>query len=94
MINKNDVSHIALLARIRLREDELEHLTGNLEQILTYVEKLGELNVDDIKPTSHVLPIKNVFREDNVEPSLAQADALSIAVDQHSGSFRVPQVIE
>lgn len=94
MITRNDVQNIAGLARIYLEDQELDRLTKDLEDILGYIGKLEKLDVKEIEPTSHVLPLKNVFREDIVKPSLKQEEALKIAVSKHNGSFKVPQIIE
>ena len=94
MISEKDVKYIASLSRIHLDPEEVKRLTKNLEDILHYIEKLKKLDVRDIQPTSHVLPIKNVYREDAVKPSLTQDAALSIAVEKHHGAFKVPKVIE
>ena len=93
-MTNDEIRYIAGLARINLKENELEHLAQNLDSILHYVAKLQKLNVDQVQPTTHVLPINNVFRPDVVKPSLAQEEALSFAVAKHKGSFKVPQVIE
>ena len=93
-ISEQQVKNIAHLSRIHLRDEEVQSLTKNLESILAYIAKLQKLNVDTIKPTSHVLSLQNVFREDTVKPSLDQKEALAIAVASHKGSFKVPQVIE
>jgi len=94
MLSKEEAKYIAHLSRIHLEDDEVEHLTKDLTGILKYIDKLKELNVDKVKPTSHVLPLKNVFRKDEIRPSLKQKDAMQIAVDKHEGSFKVPQVID
>lgn len=94
MITQKDVKYIADLSRIYLADEEAEKLTKNLEGILHYIDKLSKLDVSNVQPTSHVLPIKNVFREDTVIPSLTQEKALSVAVEKHNGSFKVPKVIE
>lgn len=94
MISKEDVKHIASLARIHLQESEVSELTKSLENILHYVDSLSKLNVTDIQPTTHVAPLKNVLRADMIKPSLKTASALEIAVEQHEGSFKVPKVIE
>ena len=93
-MTKEEIRHIASLARIHLEEKELEHLTKNLDDILHYITKLQKLDVSQVPPTSHVLPINNVFRQDSVKPSLAQEEALSFAPARHKGAFKVPQVIE
>ena len=94
MISKKDVQQVASLSRIYLNKKEIEAITKNLEDILHYIAKLEKLDVTNIKPTSHVLPIKNVYREDQIMPSLPQNDALSFSVEKHNGSFKVPKVIE
>jgi aspartyl-tRNA(Asn)/glutamyl-tRNA(Gln) amidotransferase subunit C len=93
-ISKEEVIHVGHLARISLQQDEVEELTKNLEDILDYVTKLENLDVSNVEPTNHALPVKNVFREDVVIPSLSQNDSLKIAVEQKDGSFKVPKVIE
>jgi aspartyl-tRNA(Asn)/glutamyl-tRNA(Gln) amidotransferase subunit C len=93
-ITKDNVVYIASLSRIYLREDEVESLTRNLEGILEYIDKLEKLDVTHVKPTSHIFSLENVYRSDDVKPSLTQEQALSIAVEQHNGSFKVPKVIE
>ena len=94
MISKDEVRYIAHLSRVNLKDDEVEGLTKDLERILHYIEKLEQLDVTNVKPTSHVLPLQNVFRDDTVRPSLSQKEATRIAVASHKGSFKVPQVIE
>lgn len=94
MINDKDVKYIADLSRIHLKDSEIKHLTKDLEKILDYINKLENLDVSGVKPTSHVLPLKNVYREDVVKPSLSQEDALKFCVEQYKGSFKVPKVIE
>lgn len=94
MLNKEDVRYIAGLARIYVPENELEGFTQNLEKIITYVDQLNELDVKDVEPTSHVLHLKNIYRLDQVKPSLSQQEALKFAVESHQGSFKVPRVIE
>ena len=93
-MTKDEIRHIASLARIHLEEKELEDLTKSLDDILRYITKLQKLDVSQVNPTTHVLPINNVFRQDIVKPSLPQKEALSFAVAKHKGSFKVPQVIE
>ena len=94
MITKKDVLTIASLARIHLKEQEVEPLQKNLESILQYVAKLETLDVQTIQPTSHIFPVQNVFREDTVRDSLGQKKAVKIAIEQHNGFFKVPKVIE
>ncbi len=93
-ISQTDVKYIAALARIHVPEDKLEGFTKNLGDIVKYVEQLQELNVDNVKPTSHAVAMGNVLRPDVVKPSLSNQEALKIAVQSKDGSFKVPLVIE
>ena len=93
-ISKEDVKYVAALARIDLPENKLEGFTKTLGDIVHYVEQLQKLDVSDVKPTSHAVPVGNVFREDVIKPSLTNREALSIAVEAKDGSFKVPLVIE
>ena len=94
MITENEVKHIASLARIHLEQDEIQGLTKNLENILQYMAKLEKLDVTKVEPTSHVMGLKNVFREDKITSSLKQEDVMKIAVEHYKNSFKVPKVIE
>ena len=94
MISKDDVRKVAALSRIHLKESEEESFTKNLEGILGYIEKLNELDVSNVEPTSHVFPLENVHREDIVKPLLTQEEALSIAIEKQDGGFKVPKVLE
>lgn len=93
-ISKADVMHVAKLARLSLSEAEQEQFTLQLNAILKYAEKLNELHTDDVAPTSHVLPITNVMREDVPRPSVSVETALRNAPEDEDGQFRVPAVIE
>lgn len=93
-INRSQVENVARLARLALPDDELKALTGQMDAILTYVDKLNELNVDDIVPTAHAVPVENALREDMVRPSIGADRALKNAPDAVGGCFRVPRVIE
>jgi len=82
------------LARLESSEGEEEQLTGELNRILEYMEKLKELDTENVEPTSHVVPIASVFRRDEVIP-FAQIDALAVYAPQlDQGYFRVPRIIE
>ncbi len=89
-----EVEHVANLARLDLAEGEAEALTGQLGAILSYVEKLKQLNTDGVEPTSHAIPVSNVFREDNIIQPLGQERALANAPDKADGCFKVPKVVE
>ncbi|KXS45273.1 MULTISPECIES: Asp-tRNA(Asn)/Glu-tRNA(Gln) amidotransferase subunit GatC [unclassified Candidatus Frackibacter] len=93
-IDQATVEKVAMLARLELASDEEEKMTEQLNDILDYADKLNELDTEDVKPTAHALPIKNVFREDVVEESLDRDIALKNAPEKESGSFKVPKVIE
>ena len=93
-ISKQEVEHVAKLARLELAEEEKEKLIDQLSNILTYVETLNELDTKGVEPTSHVLDIKNVMRDDVSAPSLPQEQALANAPEKAAGHFKVPKIIE
>ncbi|MFB9326473.1 Asp-tRNA(Asn)/Glu-tRNA(Gln) amidotransferase subunit GatC [Paenibacillus aurantiacus] len=93
-ITLKDVEHVAKLARLALTEQEKEQFTGQLNAILKYAEKLNQLDTDGIEPTSHVLPVTNVMREDEVRESVSNETALKNAPDEEDGQFKVPAVLE
>ncbi len=93
-ISLKEVSHIAHLARLELTEEELEKFSIQLSKILSYMDKLNELDTSNIEPTSHVIPIKNVFRDDVVFPSLSSEEALRNSPERTDNFFRVPRIIE
>jgi len=93
-ISLEEVKKVAGLASLTFSEEELDELARTLNDILLYVEKLGELDVSGVEPTSHVLDIVNVFREDLVRPSLSKQEALKNGPDHDDSGFRVPKVIE
>ena len=92
-INRDIVKYTANLARIELSDKELGHFTGQLERILAYVDKLNILNVANLEPTSHVLEMKNVYREDVVKNSLPVADVIKNAPGKENKLFKVPNVL-
>ncbi|MCK4325708.1 Asp-tRNA(Asn)/Glu-tRNA(Gln) amidotransferase subunit GatC [bacterium] len=93
-ISKKDVEHVAKLARLRLAEEEKEKFGKQLSEILEYVEKLNELDTEKVEPTSHVVPLKNVMREDEVRPSLPVEDVLRNAPVREGKYFKVPKIIQ
>ncbi|RAP73856.1 Asp-tRNA(Asn)/Glu-tRNA(Gln) amidotransferase subunit GatC [Paenibacillus montanisoli] len=93
-ITIKDVEHVANLARLELSEQEKEQFTSQLNAILKYAEKLDELQTDGVEPTSHVLPVHNVTREDVVRESVTNETALRNAPDEEDGQFKVPAVLE
>lgn len=93
MISRDDVAHLAQLARIELEATEIDHLAGQLEVILGAVARVQEVAGADVSPTSHPLPLKNVFRPDVIRPSLTPEEALSGAPASEEQRFRVPQIL-
>lgn len=93
-INKDAVNYTANLARIELSDKELDHFTGQLDRILAYVDKLSSLNTADLDPTSHVLEMKNVYREDIVKKSLSAPEAIKNAPSKENNLFKVPKIID
>ena len=92
-LTPSDVAALARLARIELTDDELTHLAPQLDVILTSVGQVSDVAADDIPPTSHALPLTNVFRPDEVRPSLPLADALAGAPAAELDRFRVPRIL-
>ncbi|HKP88842.1 MAG TPA: Asp-tRNA(Asn)/Glu-tRNA(Gln) amidotransferase subunit GatC [Thermoleophilaceae bacterium] len=90
MIDRDQVLHVARLARLRLDDAEVERMAGELSGILDHIEKIGELDLDDVEPTSHVIQVENVLREDEPRPSLPRERALEQAPDSVAGGFGVP----
>src|SRR5262245_17267756 len=98
-LSKKDVEHVARLARLALTEEEKERYTLQLGQILTYIEKMGKLDTTNVAPTSHVLPLSNVWREDRMEPSDSETlgspeEILANAPEREGPLFKVKKVIE
>ncbi len=90
MIDRDQVLHVARLARLRLTDEEVERMTGELSTILDHIEKISELDLDDVAPTSHVVAMENVLRPDEPRPSLPREGALGQAPDTDGVGFRVP----
>ncbi|NIQ10051.1 MAG: Asp-tRNA(Asn)/Glu-tRNA(Gln) amidotransferase subunit GatC [Gammaproteobacteria bacterium] len=92
-ITPQEVSHVAKLARLHMSQQEIEAMAKQLDDILTYVAKLNELDTESIVPTTHAISIVNAFREDEVKPSLEREKTLANAPRQNDESFVVPKVI-
>jgi len=92
-ITRDEVRHLADLARIDLDDAELDHLAPQLSVILDSVASISEVTADDIPPTSHAIALSNVFRADVVEPSLTPEQALSGAPEQDQQRFSVPRIL-
>ncbi len=93
-ITIDEVKRIELLSRLKLTDKEVRLFRDQLSSILTYMDKLNELNTEDVEPTSHVIPLKNVFRDDLEERPLDRNNALLNAPDEKNGFYRVPKIIE
>ena len=93
-LSRDEVAHLADLARIDLTDAELDHLAPQLSVILDSVASIRGVAGDDVPPTSHALPLTNVFREDVVTPSLTPEQALSGAPDADQQRFSVPRILE
>ena len=92
-ITPQEVSHVADLARLHMSQEEIEAMARQLDDILTYVAKLNELDTEAIVPTTHAISIVNAFREDEMKPSLVREKVLANAPQQNGESFVVPRVI-
>ncbi|HEX5929880.1 MAG TPA: Asp-tRNA(Asn)/Glu-tRNA(Gln) amidotransferase subunit GatC [Solirubrobacterales bacterium] len=90
MIDREQVLHVARLARLRLSEQELETMVGELSGILDHVDRIGKLDLEGVEPTSHVVALENVLRPDEPRPSLPRDVALASAPEPYQGAFRVP----
>jgi aspartyl-tRNA(Asn)/glutamyl-tRNA(Gln) amidotransferase subunit C len=93
-ITRADVAHLARLARIAMTEEELDHLAGQLDVILGAVARVQEVAATDGPPTSHALPLTNVYRPDEPIPSLGAEAALAAAPAAEDGRFRVPRILD
>ena len=92
-ITKKEVEHVAHLARLNLSEQELEIMTEQLDNLLSYVAKLDELDTENIRPTTHAFSISNAFREDRVQNSLSRKEALANSPKQNDEYFIVPRIL-
>jgi aspartyl-tRNA(Asn)/glutamyl-tRNA(Gln) amidotransferase subunit C len=90
MIDRDQVLHVARLARLRLSDAEVERMPAELSKILEHVERMDLLDLEGVEPTSHVVELQNVLREDVPRPSLPREKALQGAPDVADGGFRVP----
>lgn len=93
-LDRSAVDHVARLARLDLTEEERDRMQKELTGILGHAEKIQSLDLDDVPPTSHALPLSNVLRADEARPSLTQEEALANAPASEDGRFRVPRIIE
>ncbi|MGH3717609.1 MAG: Asp-tRNA(Asn)/Glu-tRNA(Gln) amidotransferase subunit GatC [Pseudonocardiaceae bacterium] len=94
IVSRDEVAHLARLARLAVTEEELDLFAGQLEVILTSVARVGEVAAADIPPTSHAVGLTDVFRADVPRPGLTQHQALSGAYATEDGRFRVPRILD
>ena len=90
MIDREQVLHVARLARLRLSDEEVERMSSELSGILEHVERISALDLDGVEPTSHVIELENVLRPDEPRPSWPREKVLEQAPDSAAGAFRVP----
>ena len=94
MLSREEVLHVARLARLHLSDDELGRMCEQLDAILAYIDKLRELDIEGVEPTAHAVPLLDVMRDDALRPCLSQEEALANAPDRAGEFFRVPRIIE
>jgi aspartyl-tRNA(Asn)/glutamyl-tRNA(Gln) amidotransferase subunit C len=92
-ISRDDVAHVARLARLELTDDELELFTGQLADVLDHANDVAALDTSGVAPTAHPLPLSNVFREDVPGPCLDRDEVLAQAPEAEDGRFRVPRIL-
>lgn len=93
-ISREEVAHLARLARLAVTDEELDVFAGQLDVILGAVARVGEVAADDIPPTTHVIPLTNVLREDQPRPSIDREAVLAVAPAAEDGRFRVPRILD
>lgn len=93
VIESKNIEYVSKLARIALNPEEIKKFTPQLSKILDYINKLNELNTENVKPTTHVIDIKNVLRKDENKKSLNRDKVLKNAPDKEDGCFKVPKII-
>lgn len=91
MITDETIEYVSILAKLELSEEEREQAKTDMSRMLEYIDKLGELNTEDVEPMSHVFPVENVFREDVITNSDIREQLLSNAPEQKDGMFMVPK---
>jgi aspartyl-tRNA(Asn)/glutamyl-tRNA(Gln) amidotransferase subunit C len=90
MLSSDQVLHVARLARLELTAEEVERFGGELSKVLDHIELIGQLDLEDVPPTSHVVDVENALRADEPRPSMPVEQALAGAPDAADGGFRVP----
>ncbi len=93
-ITQKDVEYVSKLARLHISDKQKEKLTEDMAAIITFADKLSEIDTADIKPAAHAIPVNNVFREDTVRKSIDREALLSNAPEKEAGCFSVPKIVE
>lgn len=93
-LTRDEIQRVAVLARLKLSDAELDSLTSELAQILGHMDQLNELDTEDVEPLVHAIELKNVFRADEVRESLPREEALANAPKSDGRFFQVPQILE
>ena len=92
-ITPEDVAHVANLARLEVTPEELERFSAQLSSVLLHIETIRRLDITDVPPTSHAVPLTNVLRPDVVRPSLVRDEVLAMAPEAEDGRFKVPRIL-
>lgn len=92
-LGRGDVAHVARLARLDLTDEELDLFTGQLAAVIDHARDVAALELADVAPTAHPLPVRNVLRPDEERPCLARDEALAAAPDVEDGRFKVPRIV-
>lgn len=90
----NEVEGIALLARLTLKEEEKNNFTEQLNLVLNYANRLNEINTDNVEPLTHILPVYNVFRDDNTAPSSPRDEMMANGSLVEDGQYKVPKIMQ
>lgn len=94
MVTHEDVLYVAKLARLKIEAEELDRYAGQLSSILSHIDKISELDLAEVEPTTHVIGLSNVFREDEPRPSVDRDEALANGPEVERGAFLVPPILE
>ncbi|MCE5191337.1 MAG: Asp-tRNA(Asn)/Glu-tRNA(Gln) amidotransferase subunit GatC [Actinomycetia bacterium] len=92
-ISESDVRHVALLARLALTDEQVTRLQGELNSVLGHIEQMQKLDLSDVEPTSHSIPLRNVTRPDVIRPGLSRELALMNAPEAENGAFVIPRIV-
>lgn len=93
-ISAEEIKKIALLSRLEIKDDQIEAVGKQLNDILSYMDLMGQVDITDVKPTAHAVSMSNVMRDDVPQPSLSNEKALQNAPEPENGYFKVPKVIQ